>query len=100
MNRNSMDPIYDLSAPEMEQGEVLVRASTDTLDKIAYVKALIKVNSGITSDFETKATVYAYDGNGKRMNVDIIPNKIPVKVKVTKPSKRGSCCIESDRNNS
>ena len=87
LNRNSMDPIYDLSAPEMEQGEVLVRASTDTLDKIAYVKALIKVNFGITSDFETKATVYAYDGNGKRMNVDIIPNKIPVKVKVTKPSK-------------
>lgn len=87
LNRSSMDSIYDLSEPELAQGEVLVRASTDTLDKIAFVKALIKVNKNITSDFETKAKVYAYDGNGKRMDVDIIPDTLLAKVQVTKPSK-------------
>lgn len=87
LNRSSMDSIYDLSPPELQQGEVFVRASTDTLDKIAFVKALIKVNKNITSDFETKAKVYAYDGNGRRMNVDIIPDTLVAKVKVTKPSK-------------
>lgn len=87
LNRSSMDRTYDLSEPLLEQGEVLVRASTDTLDKIAFVKALIKVNKNITNDFETKAKVYAYDGNGNRMDVDIIPDTLLARVSVTKPSK-------------
>ena len=87
LNRSSMDSTYDLSEPELEQGEVLVRASTDTLNKIAYVKALIKVDKNITNNFERKAKVYAYDGNGNRMNVDIIPDTLTAKVNVTKPSK-------------
>lgn len=87
LNRSSMDSTYDLSEPELEQGEVLVRASTDTLNKIAYVKALIKVDKNITNDFERKAKVYAYDGNGNRMDVDIIPDTLTAKVHVTKPSK-------------
>ena len=43
VNRFKMDSIYDLSEPELEQGEVYVRASNETLDKISYVKALISV---------------------------------------------------------
>ena len=33
VNRFKMDSIYDLSEPELEQGEVYVRASNETLDK-------------------------------------------------------------------
>ncbi|MEG1732232.1 MAG: CdaR family protein [Longicatena sp.] len=86
-NRSKIDSIYDLSEPELQQGEVLVRASADTLDRIAYVKALIKVDENIQSDFETKAKVYAYDDNGNRMDVDILPDTLKATVKVTKPSK-------------
>ena len=61
VNRSSMNNRYDLSEPELEQGEVFVRASKDTLDKIAYVKALIKVDADTTKDFEQQATIVAYD---------------------------------------
>lgn len=88
VNRNLMDSIYDLGEPVLEQGEVLVRASNETLDKIAFVKALIKVDASIKSDFETKAEVVAYNADGEKMNVDIIPNTLKATVKVTKPSKR------------
>ncbi|MEG0273648.1 MAG: CdaR family protein [Longicatena sp.] len=87
LNRSVMDSTYDLGEPVLEQGEVLVRASTETLDKIAYVKALVKVGKNVTSDFETKAKVYAYDSNGNRMNVDIIPDTLLAKVKVSRPEK-------------
>lgn len=87
VNRNKMDAIYDLSVPEFEQGEVYVRASSETLDQIAFVKALIDVKDGFTTDFETKAGIAAYDKNGNKMNVDIIPETIKAKVKVTSPSK-------------
>lgn len=88
VNRSSMNNRYDLSEPELEQGEVFVRASKDTLDKIAYVKALIKVDADTTKDFEQQVTIVAYDQDGNKMdNVDIIPGDMKAKVKVTSPSK-------------
>ncbi len=76
VNRSNMDSIYDLGEPELEQGEVHVRASAETLDSIAYVKALIDVKKNYTSDFTTEATIAAYDDKGNKMDVDIIPDKV------------------------
>ena len=84
VNRFKMDSIYDLSEPELEQGEVYVRASNETLDKISYVKALISVKEDYTKDFETMATIAAYDENGDKMDVDIIPSKMKAKGKSNK----------------
>ncbi len=86
VNTSKMDSIYALSEPQFDQGEVVVRASTDTLSKIAFVKALIDV-SNVDSDFETDAQIAAYDQAGNRINVDIRPASIKAKVKVTTPSK-------------
>lgn len=87
VNRQLMDSIYDLGEPELEQGEVLVRSDSDTLDKIAFVKALITVDADVKADFETKANIVAYDAEGNLMKVDIIPDTMTAKVKVSKPSK-------------
>lgn len=88
INKAKMDSVYDLGTPQLEEGEVYVRASKETLDKIAYVKALIKVDKDVTTDFETTAEIAAYDQDGRKMeNVDIIPSTMKASVKVTKPSK-------------
>lgn len=42
VNTSKMDSVYALSEPQFEQGEVVVRASSETLNKIAFVKALTK----------------------------------------------------------
>lgn len=86
VNTSKMDRIYALSEPEFEQGEVVVRASTDTLNKIAFVKALIDV-AGVDSDFEKDVEIAAYDQSGNRIQVDIRPSTIKAKVKVSTPSK-------------
>lgn len=86
VNTSKMDSIYALSEPEFEQGEVVVRASTETLNKIAFVKALIDVTN-VDADFETDAEIAAYDQSGNRINVDIRPSTVKTKVKVTTPSK-------------
>ena len=65
---------------------VNVRASEDTLDRVSYVKALIDV-SGVNSDFETDAPLAAYNENGEKLEVDIIPETMHVKVGVTQPKK-------------
>lgn len=86
VNTNKMDKIYALGTPEFEKDSVIVRASAQTLDKISVVNALIDV-SNITGDFTVDAPLVAYDQNGNRMNVDIVPKSIKANVSVTTPSK-------------
>ena len=81
-----MDNIYALGTPEFENDTVIVRASQQTIDQISVVNALIDV-SNITGDFTVDAPLVAYDQNGNRMEVDIVPESIKATVSVTTPSK-------------
>ena len=86
INQNNMDARYILGTPNFDQGtKVNIRASQDTLNSIALVKALIDV-SGITGDFEIKAPLVAYDKNGKTVNADIVPDTIHVTIPVSSPN--------------
>lgn len=86
INTNKMDKIYSLSTPELAQNEVIVRASEERLEEVAYVKALIDV-SGVKADFEQEATIVAYNQKGETLDVDILPSKINAKVNVSSPHK-------------
>jgi len=86
INKNMMDSKYILGTPEFSQGtKINIRASQDTLNSIALVKALIDV-SGVNGDFSTEAPIIAYDKNGKAINAEIVPEKIGVNVVVSSPS--------------
>ena len=86
INKNMMESKYILGEPEFSQGaKINIRASQDTLNSIALVKALIDV-SGATTNFETEAPIVAYDKNGKTIVAEIVPEKIDVNVIVTSPS--------------
>ena len=86
VNQSEMDATYDRGTPEFDEDTVTVRASEDTLNRVSYVKALIDV-SGVMSDFETDAPLAAYDENGDRLEVDIIPSTMHVSISVTQPKK-------------
>lgn len=88
MNRNQMDSRYILGEPKFagDKTKVNIRASQDTLNSIAMVKALIDV-SGQSSDFTVVAPLAAYDRNGQVVKADIDPNSVEVSVGVTSPRK-------------
>lgn len=86
INQDKMEQIYSAGTPEFEYTKINVRASKDTLDSIAFVKALVDV-SGQSADFEQDAVLVAYDSSGKPVNADIVPNTVHVKVPVTSPNK-------------
>lgn len=93
INTGKMDPIYSLGTPEFETEKINVRASKDTLDQIASVKALIDV-SGASADFEQDAILVAYDAKGQVVNADIVPDTVHVKVPVSSNSKTVAIQIE------
>ncbi|MBR4470259.1 MAG: hypothetical protein IKS54_02970 [Erysipelotrichaceae bacterium] len=86
INQNQMDSRYILGEPSFTQGtKINIRASQDTLNSIALVKALIDV-SGQTTDFETEAPLVAYDKYGQAVNAEIVPSSITASVKISSPS--------------
>ena len=86
INQNQMDSRYILGEPTFAQGtKINIRASQDTLNSIALVKALIDV-SGQFSDFEVEAPLVAYDRNGQAVNAEIVPSSITASVKISSPS--------------
>ena len=93
INTDKLDNIYILGDPQFEATKVNVRAASDTLDSIAFVKALIDV-SGKTADFEQDAVLVAYDQTGTPVKADIIPSTVKVNVKVTSPSKDVPVAVE------
>ncbi len=86
INKNAMDSTYNLGETTFDSTEVLIRASQDTIDSIAFVKALIDV-TGVTESFTREARLVAYDNNGKIVDCDIIPSTVMATVSVTSPSK-------------
>ena len=73
--------------------KVAVRASQDTLDSVAFIKALIDVE-GQVKDFEQDAKLVAYDQNGRVVDADIKPETVKVSVKVTSPNKTVPIIVE------
>lgn len=86
INTDKLDSKYNLNPPVFENNKVNIRASQDTLNSIAFVKALIDVN-GVSGDFSKEANLVAYNKNGLPVNADIVPNKVTVTVKVSSPRK-------------
>lgn len=86
INRDKMENVYSVGTPVFEYTKVNVRASRDTLDSIAFVKALIDV-TGMSADFEQDARLIAYDASGEPVRADIVPDTVHVSVAVTSPNK-------------
>lgn len=93
INTDKLDSIYVLGDPQFETTKVNVRAASDTLNSIAFVKALIDV-SGKTADFEQDAVLVAYDQTGNPVKADIVPSTVKVNAKVTSPNKDVPVAIE------
>lgn len=85
-NQEKMDSIYSLGTPQFEYTKVNVRASKDTLDTIAFVKALINV-AGQKADFTQESALVAYDADGMPVKADIVPSTVHVTVPVISPNK-------------
>jgi len=88
INQNNMDSKYILSEPTFESGtKINIRASSDTLNSIVMVKALIDV-SGQTSDFSIEAPLVAYNKNGVAVNAEIVPSTVKADVTISSPNKQ------------
>lgn len=86
VNTDKMNQEFELGIPVFDTTEVIIRAAQGTIEKIGNIKALINV-TGVESSFTQEAQLVAYDQQGNKMDVDIIPSTVNIAVTVTNPSK-------------
>ncbi len=77
VNEDKMDAKYSVNVKEMAVSSVNVRASQETLNRIAKVEACIDVSEK-TENFSQDAPIKAYDSSGKEVKVEIAPTTVHV----------------------
>src|SRR5690606_29943873 len=94
VNVNKMDLEFVLSEPELELNEVIIRAAEDTINSIAFVKAFIDVE-GTTEAFTKEVPIVAYDQQGRRVDLDIMPSAVRATVYDASPSKTVQIIVDT-----
>ncbi len=87
INQDKLGDQYVLGDVTLDTRDVTISASKETLEDIAFVKALIDVG-GKTMTFDQEATIVAYNQQGERLaNADVIPRVVKATVEVSSPNK-------------
>lgn len=92
LHQEALDTKLYINNAEIDRGEVIIKGAEYKLKEIASVKALIDVRN-IPNPKAGEITVkdiplVAYDNDGKRVNVEIVPKTVSANVSITSPSKQ------------
>ncbi len=88
---NKLDSKYNLSNITFSREEVYVKGAEYKLEQVAVVKALVDVRNIVNPSTGTTTLkdipLVAYDVNGEKMDVEIVPATVDASIEITSPSK-------------
>ena len=91
INKDKIDSKLMVEDVTLSTEKVYVKGKEATLNEVASVKALIDLKNLVdpsVGELELKdVSLVAYDSNGKKVDVEIVPSKITATVKITSPQK-------------
>ncbi len=91
INKDKIDSKLMVEDVSLSTEKVYVKANEATLKEVASVKALIDLKNLVdpsVGEQELKdVKLVAYDSNGKKVDVEIVPSKINAKITIASPQK-------------
>jgi YbbR domain-containing protein len=84
---NNIREGYIAEQPIIKPGSVKILGAKSEIEKIAYVKAVVEVDD-VSETVEKQIKVIALDKRLNKVNVDIQPRSVTVKVPIVSPSKK------------
>lgn len=91
LHKDSLDTKLNIESVVLDRDSVIVKGATHQLDKVAIVKAMIDVNKlsniKVGSVTITDVPLIAYDNEGNKLDVEIVPSVVSATVKIASPSK-------------
>lgn len=91
LNEQKMDTRYNVSNISFSRNEVYIKGADYKLEQVAIVKALVDVSKIVNPSVGTTTLkdipLVAYDSNGEKVDVEIVPKTVDATLDITSPSK-------------
>ena len=91
LNENKLNSKYTITNIKFSRDEVYVKGTEKKLGQIATVKALVDVSKITDPEVGTKTLkevpLYAYDANGEKLDLEIVPATVDASIEIKSPSK-------------
>lgn len=102
VNLNKLDSKLAINNTKLDTDEVIIKGTEDSLAKVSTIKALINVSDMVDPKAGTNTLkdipLIAYDENGSKVDVEMVPSKVTATVEIESPSKTVPLEIESTGN--
>ena len=91
LHKDKLDSRLFLDTVDLERNDIIIKGASYKLKQVATVKALVdvdKINNPKVGSYNLKnVPLVAYDDNGDKIDVEIVPSTIEATLKITSPSK-------------
>lgn len=91
LNKDKLSDKLVIDDIGVDDDSVVVKGSEKQIKKVASVKALVDVNNFVSQEVGTNVLkdvpLKAYDDKGEVVDVELVPSKVDVNVKISSPSK-------------
>ena len=91
INRDRLDSKLNIDSVVLSRDNVIVKGAKHQLAEVSLIKAMIDIenlgNSKVGSKTLENVLLIAYDREGNKVNIEIVPATISATIKITSPSK-------------
>ena len=91
VNINKLDSKLAINSVKLDKEEVIIKGSSEDLEKVSNIKALVNVNNMADPKAGTNTLrdveLVAYDEKGSKMDIEIVPSKVEATIEIESPSK-------------
>lgn len=102
VNLNKLDLKLAINNTKLDTDEVIIKGTEDSLAKVSTIKALINVSNMVDPKAGTNTLkdipLIAYDENGAKVDVEMVPSKVTATIEIESPSKTVPLEIEPTGN--
>ena len=102
VNLNKLDSKLAINNTKLDTDEVIIKGTEDSLAKVSTIKALVNVSNMVDPKAGTNILrdipLIAYDENGSKVDVEMVPSKVTATVEIESPSKTVPLEIEPTGN--
>ena len=91
ININKLDSKLSINSLKLDTDEVIIKGTSEKLAQVSTIKALVNISEMADPKAGTNTLkdikLAAYDENGNKMDIEIVPAKVNATIEVESPSK-------------
>lgn len=91
VNMDKLDSKLAINSVKLDTDEVIIKGTEESIAKVSTIKALVNVsnmaNPASGSNTLKDIPLIAYDENGEKVDVEMVPSKVNATIEIESPSK-------------